>query len=43
MTISNISSEAIGPVVTKFHAEPSGAEGTKIVRMVQQDGHVSRY
>ena len=30
MKISNISSEASGPVVTKFYVEPSGAEGTKI-------------
>ena len=30
MTISNISSKATGPVVTKFRVEPPGAEGTKI-------------
>ena len=30
MTISNISSEATGPIVTKFNVESSGAEGTKI-------------
>ena len=30
MAVSNISSEATGPVVTKFYVEPSGAEGTKI-------------
>ena len=29
MEISNIS-EAIAPVVTKFHVQPSEAEGTKI-------------
>ena len=29
MKISNISSEASGPVVTKFYVEPSGAERTK--------------
>ena len=30
MTISNISSDAIGPVVTKFNVEPFGAKGTII-------------
>ena len=30
MTISNISPKATGPVVTKFHVEPPGAEGMKI-------------
>ena len=30
MTISNISFKATGPVVTKSHLEPSGADGTKI-------------
>ena len=30
ITVSNISSEATGPVVTKFYVEPSGAEGAKI-------------
>ena len=30
MTISNISAKASGPVVTKFHTEPSGAEEIKI-------------
>ena len=30
MTISNISSKATGPIVTKSHLEPTGAEGTKI-------------
>ena len=29
MTISNIASEATGPIVTKFNVDPSGAEGTK--------------
>ena len=31
MTISNISSEATWPVVTKFNEEASGAEGTKLL------------
>ena len=31
MKILNISSEASGPVVTKFYVGPSGAEGTKIL------------
>ena len=30
MTVSNISTKATGPVVTKFHVEPPWAEGTKI-------------
>ena len=30
MTISNISSKAAGPIVTKSHLEPPGADGTKI-------------
>ena len=30
MTVSNISSEATGPFVTKFYVELSGAEETKI-------------
>ena len=30
MTILNISSEATGPIVTKFYVEPSGDEGTQI-------------
>ena len=30
MEISNISSEAIGPIITKFYAEPS--EGSKLVK-----------
>ena len=30
MTISNISSKATGPIVTKSHLEPPGADGTKI-------------
>ena len=30
MTIANIFSKATGPVVTKFHVEPPGAEGMKI-------------
>ena len=30
MTISNISSKAIGSVVTKLHVEPSEADGQKI-------------
>ena len=30
MIILNISSEATGPVVTKFYVDPSGAEGIKI-------------
>ena len=29
IAISNIPSEATGPIVTKFNVEPSGAEGTK--------------
>ena len=29
MTDSYISSKVIGPVVTKVHVEPPGAEGTK--------------
>ena len=35
MAISNISSEATGPIVTKFYVEPSGAEGTNLVPIVQ--------
>ena len=35
MAISNISSEATGSVVTKLYVEPSRAEGTKLVPMVQ--------
>ena len=30
MTIPNIYSKATGPIITKFHLEPPGAEGTKI-------------
>ena len=30
MTVLNISSEATGPIVTKSHLEPPGADGTKI-------------
>ena len=30
MTVSNISSKATEPIVTKFHVEPPGAEGMKI-------------
>ena len=30
MTVSNISSKATGPVVIRFHVEPSGAGGKKI-------------
>ena len=30
MTVSNISSKATGPFVTKSHLEPPGADGTKI-------------
>ena len=30
MTISNLSSKASKPIVTKFHAEPPGAEEAKI-------------
>ena len=30
MTISNVSSIATGPIVTKSHLEPPGAEGMKI-------------
>ena len=30
MTISNISSETLGPIETKFNLRPSGAEGTKM-------------
>ena len=29
MIILNISSKATGPIITKFHVEPSGAEGAK--------------
>ena len=29
MTISYISSKAAGPILTKFHVEPSGVEGTQ--------------
>ena len=32
MTVSNISFKATGPVVTKSHIEPPGAEGTKIFK-----------
>ena len=35
MTISNNSSEAAGPIVTKILVEPSVAEETKVVQMVQ--------
>ena len=31
MTVSNISSKATGPIVTKFHVKPPGAEGTEIL------------
>ena len=34
MIISNISSEAIRPIVTKFHGESSGLREQKFVRMV---------
>ena len=30
MRVSNISSTATGPIVTKFHVEPPWAEGMKI-------------
>ena len=30
MTVSNISLEATGLIVAKFHIDPSGVEGTKI-------------
>ena len=30
MTISSISSNATGPIVTKFHVEPPCAKGTNI-------------
>ena len=30
MTVSNISSKATEPIVTKSHLEPLGADGTKI-------------
>ena len=30
MTILNISSKVTGPIVTKLHVEPPGAEGIKI-------------
>ena len=30
MTVSNISSKAIGPFVTKFHIEPPCAEGREV-------------
>ena len=30
MTISNVSSKATGPIVTKSHLKPPGAEGMKI-------------
>ena len=30
LTLLNISSKTTGHVVTKFHVEPPGAEGTKI-------------
>ena len=39
MTISNISSKAIGPNVTKFLVEPPGAEGMKIYTNPQ--GHMT--
>ena len=29
IAISNVSSEAPGPIITKFYVEPSGAERTK--------------
>ena len=42
-----ISSEATGPVVTKFYVEPSEAEGTKIlfkwcISHDEHGGHVNR-
>ena len=48
MTVSNISSEATGPTVTKLYVEPSRAEGTNIClirsRKHDQHGyHASRY
>ena len=35
LTVPNISSKAIKPIVTKFHKEPSGLEKTKNVQTVQ--------
>ena len=35
MTISNISSDATGPIVTKFNIEPVGLREQKFVQMVQ--------
>ena len=39
MTVSNISSKANGPNVTKFLVEPPGAEGMKIYTNCQ--GHMT--
>ena len=39
MTISNISSKATGPIVTKSHLEPPWAEGTKICSNEQYGHH----
>ena len=39
MTISNISSKATGPVVTKFHVEPPGTEWTKMCS--NRPGHMT--
>ena len=39
MTISNISSKATGPIVTKSHLEPPEAEGTKLCSNEQYDHH----
>ena len=35
MKVINISSKATRPIVTKFHVEPAGAEGAKIVQTVR--------
>ena len=39
MTVSNISSKATGPNVTKFLIEPPGAEGMKIY--INHQGHMT--
>ena len=39
MTVSNISSKATGPNVTKFLVEPPGAEGMKIY--TNHQGHMT--
>ena len=49
MTVLNISSKAIGSIVTKFHIEPHWAEGRKVCSNSparshdQHGGHLNLY